>query len=253
MRPYLIDDSLFDKITVHMSVGSTNDLTKELARQGAEHGTVIFAESQTAGKGRRGRSFFSPPGQGIYMSMVLKPDRHSFDRSLTTPFAAVAVCEAIEAVSDIAPQIKWVNDVFADGRKVCGILTEAVTLYDGTQHLVLGIGINFSRPDTGFPAEISASAGAVFNKPDPPVTRSRLAAEILNRVLIQPPDYSDSQMLRKYRRRMMMLGQTVVVTGAGESYEAVALDIDSEARLIVRNNAGETIYLSSGEISVRSL
>ena len=255
LAPFLNKPDIPNKIIVHDVLGSTNEHAKELARSGTEHGTIVIAERQTDGKGRHGRKFFSPPGHGIYMSLILDPKSLCFPQMLTTPFAAVAVCEAIEAVSDTRPLIKWVNDILIDRKKVCGILTEAVILPNDSrsQMLVLGIGINFSVPETGFPEDLSRIAGSVFMSPDPPVTREVLAAEIINRVL-DPREMRDSRgIIREYKRRLMMIGEKIMVIGMGESYGAKAIDIDDAGRLIVENSSGELIFLSSGEISVRNI
>jgi len=252
MIPYLRDNSISDKILVYDSLDSTNEYAKKLARSEAGHGTIVIAESQTSGKGRHGRKFFSPPGHGIYMSMILHPRKHRLDPALTTPFAAVAVCEAIEAVSGSEPRIKWVNDVFIDGKKVCGILAESVTdpNIPGYQLIILGIGINFSCPETGFPDSLHQVAGAIFTS-STSVTRDRLAAEVANRILSPQSTHSENQIIEKYRARLLMLGKKIMVAGSDESYEATAIDIDDSGRLIVQKETGETVSLFSGEISIR--
>jgi BirA family biotin operon repressor/biotin-[acetyl-CoA-carboxylase] ligase len=234
---------------------STNKTAKELALSGVEHGTIIMADSQTAGKGRYGRSFFSPPGHGIYMSFILRHTPRHWDGipTLVTSFAAVSVCEAIEATTGKAPQIKWVNDIFLDEKKICGILTEAVTDFESgcVQWIVVGIGVNFTAPGTGYPDEIKNTAGSVFSESKPTVTKNRLAAEIVNRILNFENKCDNKTMLSEYKKRLMMLGQKVVVSGSGEPYEAVAVDIDDIGRLIVRKDNGEILPLASGEISIR--
>jgi BirA family biotin operon repressor/biotin-[acetyl-CoA-carboxylase] ligase len=248
MLPFLADKNA--EIHVHDVLESTNKSAKEKALSGAKHGTVIIAEQQTAGKGRYGRSFHSPPGSGLYVSLILHPAQLKFTTpTLITAFAAVSVCEAIEAVSCKKPQIKWVNDVFINGRKICGILTEAVTDFEsgGTQWVVVGIGINFTSAD--FPEELREIAGAVFEGEDKPqVTRNRLCAELINRMA--SPE-NQGKMLEKYKQRMFMLGSRISVISAAETYEAVAVDIDESGRLIIRKDNGEILPLSSGEISVK--
>ena len=254
MIPFLRDGSFSGNIFVYDSLGSTNEHAKELARSGAEHGTIVIARSQTSGKGRRGRSFFSPPGHGIYMSLILHPPRLLYAQAFTTIFAAVAVCEAIEAVSGTRPRIKWVNDIFIDGKKVCGILTETVADSNNTgkQLIILGIGINFSVPETGFPEDLSQVAGAIFASPDIPVTKDRLAAQVANLILASQTFYSEKELLQEYRKRLLMLGEKILVVGSSESYEAVAIDIDDAGHLLVENETGNILRLSSGEISIRN-
>jgi len=255
MLPFLSEKKTADKINIYNSLESTNKTAKEMAVSGAEHGAVIMAEYQTAGRGRYGRKFFSPPGHGIYMSFILHSEQLRFDTpTLVTAFAAVSVCESIEAISEKKPQIKWVNDVFLDGKKICGILTEAVTdLESGNmQWIVVGIGVNFST-SAALPEELRQIAGAVFAESSPSTTRNHLAAEIINRLTVPENQYGSKEMLAGYKQRLFMLGEKIWVAGMGKShYEATAVDIDDIGRLIVkRSDTGETISLCAGEISIR--
>lgn len=257
MLPYLspknISENIPERIFVHDVLESTNKTAKEMAVSGAEHGTVIVTDSQTAGKGRYGRAFHSPPGHGLYMSFILHPSKLCFSTpTLITAFAAVSVCEAVEAVSDKNPQIKWVNDVFIDGKKICGILTEAVTDFESgnTQWIVVGIGVNLRISPAELPEDLKQVAGAVFEKDNLPITRNRLCSEIANRI-IHPENHNEKEMLEKYRQRMYMLGKKVLVTGTAETYEAVAVGIDDIGRLIVKRNNGELLSLSAGEIRIK--
>lgn len=252
---FLRDKSYGDKITVYKSIKSTSQTAKELATAGAEHGTIIIADCQTEGRGRYGRKFHSPAGHGIYMSLILHPQRLAFDSpTLITAFAALAVCEAIEAVTGRKPGIKWVNDIFLEGKKICGILTEAVTNFENgsIEWVVVGIGINFSTPHTLFPEELGGIAGSIFTDGKPTAARNQLAAEIINKLLTPEKPCNKSQILAEYKKRLIMLGQTVTVTGAGKDYEATAMDIDELGRLIVKCGNGSTKALSSGEISIKA-
>ncbi|MCL2356714.1 MAG: biotin--[acetyl-CoA-carboxylase] ligase [Defluviitaleaceae bacterium] len=272
-----------ENLHIYPSTDSTNILAKQAAIAGAEHFTVIMADEQTAGKGRYGKSFASPAGCGIYMSFVLRPPEIRLEMpTLVTAFAAVAVCEAIEAVCEKSPKIKWVNDIFLNNRKICGISNEAGTDFESGEisWIVTGIGVNFREPPGGFPDEIKGIAGAIFADECPQISRNRLAAEIITRmqglnvrnfpaespsvshlppreeylgvgISNTPPDF-----LEKYRARLMYLGEKITIHeagGAGEPYEATALNIDNIGRLIVRTNTGEELALSSGEVSVRGL
>jgi BirA family biotin operon repressor/biotin-[acetyl-CoA-carboxylase] ligase len=253
MLPYLVQKDISERIFVYGVLESTNKTAKEIAVSGAEpvlKSTVIAANHQTAGKGRYGRAFHSPPNCGLYMSFILHPSQFSFTTpTLMTAFAAVCVCEAIESISCKKLQIKWVNDIFIGGRKVCGILTEAVTDFESgsTSWLVVGIGVNFKN--SGFPEDLQKIAGAVFEEDNPPVTRNRLCAEIVNRMIFG--EINEKEMLRKYKQRMCMLGKKILVTSTAENYEAVAVDIDDIGRLIVKKADGEIVSLSAGEISIK--
>jgi BirA family biotin operon repressor/biotin-[acetyl-CoA-carboxylase] ligase len=255
MLPFLSDRAVSNKIKIYDSLESTNKTAKELAISGAEHGTIVISDCQTVGKGRYNRNFFSMSGHGIYMSFILRPNqRHWIDvPTLVTSYAAVSVCRAIEKTTGKTPQIKWVNDIFIDGKKVCGILTEGVTdLESGNmQWIVVGIGINFISPDTGFPEDIKHIAGSVFSEDKPTITRNRLAAEVINLILDIENSSDSKTMLIEYKKRLMMIGKKIVVSRLNEpSFEAVAIDIDEEGRLIIRKGDGDVISLFSGEISI---
>ena len=212
---------------------STNRVAKELARQGAPHGTAVLAERQTAGRGRLGRAFFSPEG-GLYLSVILHPQCPPEDRALMTPMAAVAVCRALEQICDVSPGIKWVNDLYLGGKKLCGILCEGCG-----DAVIVGIGLNLYTPEGGFPADIPAGALNV------PVDR-RALAEAIRQQLLQPGEF-----LAEYRERCLLLGKTVTVHPVmGEAYAARAVEIDDRCRLVVESCRGREA-LDSGEVSVR--
>ena len=247
MLPFLPDSC---KLQLHKKVESTNTLAKELADSGAAHGLVIIAEEQWAGRGRQGRSFYSPPGHGIYMSLVLKPEKLGFNTAaFITVYTAVVVCEAIEFLCGKSPQIKWINDLFLKGKKFCGILAEAVSDIEtgAINRIVVGIGINFTL--SKLPKELEAIVGAIYDEGSAPVSRNRLAAEIISRMLASPR--SQEEILEQYRRRLFILGKEVLIESAGQAYEAIALDVNEMGHLLIKNMSGELESLSSGEVSVR--
>jgi len=180
--PQALKDKMHERIFIFDCLESTNDTAKEMAVSGAGHGTVVIADYQTKGKGCHGKSFFSPSGYGLYMSFILRIEELvSTNPETITTSAAVSVCEAIEAVSDKKPKVKKVNDIFLNEKKICGILTESVI---GAQShkmdfIILGIGINFNTPISEFPMELQGIAGPLFDAAPPPITRNRLAAEII--------------------------------------------------------------------------
>ena len=255
MLPFLSDKTIAGKINIHACMGSTNNTAKELAISGAEHGTIIIADYQTAGRGRYNRSFFSPPGHGIYMSIILRPIQQQLcgSSTLATLYAAVSVCESIETTTGKTPQIKWVNDVLLHGRKICGILSEAATDFKSgdTEWIVVGIGINFTTPDAGFPNEIKHTAGSLFDESKPTIKRDRLIAEVANRILLFENEFDNETTIFKYKKRLMMLGKTVTVTGIQKPFEALAVDIDHMGRLIIQKDNGEIIPLVAGEIGIK--
>ncbi|MCH5352905.1 MAG: biotin--[acetyl-CoA-carboxylase] ligase [Acutalibacter sp.] len=239
-------------IRILEEVTSTNTVGKELAEQGSPEGTVIIALRQTAGKGRLGRSFASPAGTGLYMSILLRP-RFSAEESLSiTTAAAVAVAGAVEAAAGKKAMIKWVNDVYLDGYKICGILTEASIDFEtgGLRYAVLGIGVNVEVPEGGFPEELRDIAGALYEKDAPPETRTVLAAEILNRFFGFYQTLTDRPFLPEYRRRSLLTGRRVTLVRGSIKQIGTVLGVDDEARLLVRLENGEEAAFSAGEVTV---
>ncbi len=240
----------FDVI-VEKKVTSTNDAAKKLALGGAKEWTVILSEEQSAGRGRFARSFYSPRGAGIYCSVVLRPTYTAAETLFITTCAAVAVAEGIERVTGRSADIKWVNDVFVSGKKVCGILTEASFSVEngGLEYAVLGFGINVKTQ--AFPAELANVAAALY--PDGECsgdTRAKLVACILERFRYYYENIPVRAFYPEYKRRSILIGKTVLVTG-GESGEAEVLDIDENCYLRVRFADGRECPLSSGEVSVK--
>ena len=192
-----------DNIHIYKSLESTNKTAKELAIAGAEHGTVVIADCQTMGRGRYSRKFFSPSGGGLYMSIVLRPEVLHFENPTSvTAFAAVSVCEAIESISKKEPEIKWVNDIFIDGKKACGILTEAVTDFEsgGLGWIVLGIGINVCIRTEDFPVDLQPLATSLYPDEKMPGVRNKLSAEIINRILGFGTPPSEAEIFEKYKK-----------------------------------------------------
>ena len=249
VKKYLKSDF---QITVHPSVTSTNTVLRSLAEQGAPEGTVVIAGEQTAGRGRMGRAFYSPAGSGIYLSLLLRPVHASPQQTVTlTAAAAVAMCQAMEAVGGGFPQIKWVNDIFLHGKKVCGILTEAAfSLETGApEYVVIGVGVNVYAPKEGFPPELEGIAGALWKKTVPD-GKNKLAAEFLNRFWELYAAADPAAFLEDYRRRSLVVGKDVTVVAGNQEAKARALDIDGQCRLLVKYDSGETAALSYGEIRI---
>ncbi len=230
-------------------VDSTNRLAKERAEQGAPEGLCIISDAQTAGRGRLGRSFCSPAGTGLYMSIVLRPSLPAQKVLSVTTAAAVAVCRAIERLSDRTAQIKWVNDVYCDGKKVCGILTEAGFQGDKLAYAVLGIGINVSDPAGGFPAEIEAVAGSVFGQEKG--DRKALAAAVLEAFFEEYAHLTEERFVAEYRARSCLVGKPITVKAPSGDREATAIGVDEQCRLLVRYADGGEDTLSSGDVSIR--
>ena len=244
----------FFSIDIRKSVTSTNTILRELAVKGAPEGYVVVAEEQTAGKGRMGRSFFSPPLHGVYFSLLLKPEIGNPDVSLITSAAAVAAARAIEDIFNRKVGIKWVNDLYLDEKKICGILTESTFSMESgmIENAVLGIGINVTKPSGGFPSELKGSITAVMgNDPCSDGERCRLIASVLDEFLGFYNELSARKFLSEYRARSILLGRDIYVMSSGGKRSARALDIDDQCRLIIRYENGETEALGWGEVSVK--
>lgn len=240
-------------LTVLPTAPSTNALVREKANQGRPEGCVIVACEQTAGRGRYGRQFFSPVDSGVYLSLLLRPTAYSPQQATClTAAAAAAMCQAIEAVTGQQPGIKWVNDIFLRGKKVCGILTEAaVGLETGTlNYMVLGAGVNLYPPVKGFPEEIQSIAGSVLER-SCPEAKNRLVGEFLNRFWDFYSHPECRAYLEDYRARSLAIGRNVTVLSAGQKVSAYAYGIDDDFRLLVRYENGDTEALSYGEIRIQ--
>ena len=252
IRKYLKDACRELPITVVEETQSTNTALRAMAEAGAPEGTVYIAQSQTGGRGRMGRSFFSPAGTGLYLSLLLRPTAWEPTRAAQlTAAAAAAMCEAIRQVTGKEPGIKWVNDLLLDGKKICGILTEAsFSMESGVlEYAVLGLGVNVYLPEGGFPGQLREIAGAVLDIPGEDV-RNRIAGEFLNRFLEGYEHPEDRHFLDVYRRRSIAVGREVTVLSGGWERRAFAFGLDDDCRLLVRYPDGTEQALSYGEIRI---
>lgn len=239
-------------IVVRKRVDSTNSEARRRAAEGAPEGTVIVAEEQTAGKGRPGKTFFSPATTGLYLSIVLRPALAADRGQFLTCAAAVAGAQAIEQVTGKEALIKWVNDIYCDGRKVAGILTEGmVDMESGRfEHAVLGIGVNVKPPAEGFPLDISEVAGSVLDDHTGAV-RCELAAAILARFWNLYRHVADASFYDEYRRRCFLLGQPLVVRQGSSRVRARAVDLTHDFKLVVELPDKTRRELPYGEVSAR--
>lgn len=242
-------------IYIYDTIDSTNTKARQLALDGAPDGTIVIACQQTGGRGRLGRNFFSPR-EGIYMSLIIKP---TFDLSksiLITSAAAVAVTEAIETVCGVQAGIKWVNDVYVSGKKVCGILSEGLPNIETGRidTVIIGIGLNTSLK--GFPQELLKTAGAIEGD----YSRSALAAAIAGRTVELASTVENREFIETYKKKSLVLGKTITVyKGVYRSNPqqeisgrtARVIDIDENGGLVVLYSDGTGEALKSGEISVR--
>lgn len=237
------------------TIDSTNTAVKRLAETGAAEGLVIISAEQTAGKGRRGRSFYSPQGSGLYMSLLLRPTLSPEKSLYITSAAAAAVAETLENISGVPAGIKWVNDIYMRERKVCGILAEAGIKAGRVDYVVLGIGVNLLPPQGGFPEEIRDVAGAAYIEGDPEKLRARTAAGIIDRFTGYYRTLAEKPFIEEYRRRSILTGQRVNVYRIidGEPESAAVLGIDDDFGLVVRYDDGREETLGSGEVTIRRI
>ena len=223
-------------ITVYPSVSSTNTFLKELAEQGADEGTVIIAQEQTAGRGRMGKSFYSPANTGLYISILLRPDIPAEEALFLTTSTAVAVSKAIEDICNKKAQIKWVNDVFIDNKKVCGILTEASFNIETSKldYAIVGIGINVCFPEGGFPKDIDNIATAIFDTNTDSINkRSILVGHLLDYFMDYYKDFHSKSYVKEYIDRSLLIGKEINIIDGTKIIPAKALKIDNSCRLKV--------------------
>ncbi len=236
-------------------VDSTNTRAKELAETGAAEGLLVVANEQSAGRGRQGRSFYSPSDTGIYFSLLLRPTFGMESVPLITSYAACCLADAIEECTGHSASIKWVNDIFVDGRKVSGILTEASFSAENMQlaYAVVGIGVNVMPPKDGFTQESDAIAGALSSlHEDEGDLRARLIAGTVNRFFEHYHEIPSKPHLDSYRKRSFLTGKHVNIFEGNEQFEADVLDINDDFTLLVRLQDGSTRSLMSGDVHIPS-
>lgn len=248
---WLKEGEIGTPMEIYDEIDSTNNRAKQLAMQGAAHGTVVLARQQTVGRGRFGRKFFSPENSGVYISFVLRPSLPAERAVMITSMAAVAVARAMERVADVKASIKWVNDVYLGTKKACGILCEAGLDFESgqMQYVVAGIGVNVGRMD--FPPELREIATSISNECGRDISRSRFCAELINEMNALYPQLESGAFMAESRARSNVIGRDIVVLRGEERYPATAVDIDDRGNLLVRREDGSEAVLQSGEISVR--
>ncbi len=251
IRRYLRAETIGARMEIHDQLDSTNLRAKALAATGAPHGYLVIADSQRQGRGRFGRSFFSPEHSGVYITYVLRPSMTAERAAMITSLAAVAVARAIEAVADVQADIKWVNDIYLNGKKACGILCEAGMDFESgmLEYAVLGIGVN-TAPMT-FPEALRDIATSVANACGKPVSRNRLIAEISNQLEALYPQLETGEFMAESRAHSIVIGRDVTVLRGDERFPARVLDIDAQGRLVIRTADGAVSHVGSGEISLK--
>ncbi len=255
IRAALGDHPWADRITVLPEVDSTNNYAKKLAQSGAPDGSVVVAEQQTGGRGRMGRSFSSPPGLGVYLTVLLRPGVRADALGDLTVRVAAAMCDAVERAAGVRPGIKWTNDLILGGKKLCGILTElSVEAESGmAEFVVAGIGVNVGQSPDDFPPEVRPVATSLREQTGKMVPRARIAAEMI-RALSRVAERADEDWLEKYRADCVTIGRQVRVIRAGAERTARADGVDGTGALLVTwDDDGSHERIFSGEVSVRGL
>ena len=228
-------------IHIYDTLQSSNLTAKQLALGGAPHGTLVLTAHQKAGRGRLGRRFESPAGKGVYLSLILRPALSAADAQSATISAAVAVARAVKALCGLELGIKWVNDLYYQGRKVCGILTEAGTDMECGQ-------LDLTTSPADWPEELTRTAGSLYPGGPAPVSRAVLAGAIARELLSLCPAFD---CLDEYRARCFVPGHWVTVCTGTETYAAKALAIDEEGRLVIQRENGRQEALRCGEVTTR--
>lgn len=237
------------------TVDSTNTYAKTLARQGAPHGTVVLADQQTGGRGRMGRSFSSPKGQGIYCSVILRPKAQPKQLMHLTAVMAEATARAVEESTGLMPRIKWVNDLIVNGKKLCGILTEMELKGSEVDFVVVGIGINCKEKQGNFPPELQEMATSLEMELGQPVDREQVTEALVRQIQLADNDLlSDTtSWMDGYRDHCITLGKVVQLIRNDEVRQGFAEDITNEGALVIHFADGKRETVDSGEVSVRGL
>ena len=250
-----IQSKLDHDVTViaYASIDSTNSEAKRLLETQLSGNFLVVSDEQTAGRGRHGRFFHSPEKTGLYMSLALQHISSEVDAALLTTAAAVAVCQSIEEMTSLSPKIKWVNDIFLNGRKICGILTEGIMNFEtqSVESIILGIGINISVDREQLPDDLKNKVGGLSNHSSGTINRNDLTVSIINNFLAIYQDINSREFLEDYRERCFVLGKTITFKQKQEQIRAIAEGIDDDGGLIVRLQDGSYKTLSYGEISIQ--
>ena len=244
-----------DRFHYFTTVDSTTNYLTRQALLGAPHGTVAVADCQTGGKGRLGRSFQSPGGVGIYLSMLLRPDCPQEQLMHLTCAVGTAMCDALEEAVGVRPGIKWTNDLVCEKRKLSGILVELLNDTRGKLCVIIGIGVNCCQQLTDFPEELRDRAGSLAMVTGRRIDRPKVAAAMMEALADMDRNLLTGKeaMLEQYRRDCVTLGQKISVVRGDEIRHGTALDIGDDGDLIVRFDDGHTEAVSSGEVSIRGM
>lgn len=238
-------------ITIFDELDSTNNYLKKLGSQGENEDTLVIAQSQTNGRGRMGRTFYSPDETGIYFSLLLHPEFSAEKSLFLTVMAAVSVAETVMKYNKNDVKIKWVNDIYIDGKKVCGILTEgSINAEKKLDYAVVGIGINVIAPENGFPEDIKDIATAIFPGKTDENIKEIIVAELVNKFFEMYNGF-DTNYIERYKEYSYLTGKEINIISGENIRPATVLGITDDCHLLVKNEKGEIEEISSGDVSVR--
>ncbi len=238
-------------IKVFDTLSSTNDFAKDLINSNKfQNGTTIIANSQTNGRGRFARTFFSPANTGIYFSTILEKSLPLKDVSLITLISAIAVCRAITRLTNFNPQIKWINDIYLNNKKICGILVENICDFNNmkSKAIVSGIGINISTEN--FPEDIQDKAGSIMCND---LSRNKLIAEILNNLFDLSENIYNKKIIEEYKSLSLVLNKEISYKKDNKTYTATAIDISDSGNLVVKDSNNNISVLDCCEISIKAI
>jgi BirA family biotin operon repressor/biotin-[acetyl-CoA-carboxylase] ligase len=232
---------------------STNTRAKDMAARGAPEGTLIVAEKQTGGRGRRGRSWFSPPSDGIYASLILRPIMSPGEAPRITLMTSVAVAEALLSLTQLKVRIRWPNDILVNGKKIAGILTEISTEMDGVDYIVVGLGLNVNTPSESFPEEISGGATSILMEtgkqfPRAPLVRAYLEWYEKYYEMFKKDGFGS--IMRRWKELADIVGQQVTVSVIDKKYIGEVVDVDGDGVLILKDNNRDTHRIFSGDVTL---
>ncbi|HEX3038536.1 MAG TPA: biotin--[acetyl-CoA-carboxylase] ligase [Oscillospiraceae bacterium] len=241
-------------VYAYETIDSTNNEAKRQAQAGAPHGSIFVAEHQTDGKGRLGRTWSSPEGAGIAVTILLRPDASPLSITNITLLTGLAICNAIRAYTGCDAKIKWPNDIVIGGKKVCGILTEMAAEIDRIEYVVVGSGINVNN--ASFPEELSIKATSLFIESNHEISRVKLLQAILQkfeRLLLEYNTQDDAAMLADYKKSCVNLGKKISITRNQKQICGTATDITPTGELLMICDDGTKLEINSGEVTVQGI
>ena len=244
-----------NKIYFYDEIDSTNNEAKKKAEDGAKQGTLVIAECQNGGRGRRGKKWISPSGSGIWMSFVLKPTIHPYGASMITLVAALSVVSALKNIKGLECNIKWPNDIVANGKKICGILTEMSSELDAVNYVIVGIGINVNMSE--FDEEIRDIASSIFLETGLTIKRSQVVADFAKyfekyySIFMQTQDMRG--LIDEYNGLLVNVGREVKINNINSQFIGNAIGINDKGELLVKKQDGSVEKVIAGEVSVRGL